>query len=333
MTETETSPVLYSAERPEWLDEFCALPEMQRLKHVGMNCGCEYTSFPRFRGLPKYSRYRHSVGAALIIWHFTGSMAQTLAGLFHDIATPVFAHTADFLYGDYMAQEHTEGRTGELIRGSEGITRLLDKYNIDPDAVTDYHIYPVADNDSPRLSADRLEYTLGNLAAYTGRTAAELQAYYDDLCVAVNEHGETELSFTGADMAYRFAHDALEMSRIYVSDEDRYAMQMLSELLGQAIKKGVLSAEELYLTEETVIEKLMSDAETAGLWRSYCVLHEIVTDREAFPGVAWRVIGAKKRRIDPFVRDHGRLSEINTQFAGEIKAFMDAPLDRAICAR
>ena len=150
MTETETSPVLYSAERPEWLNEFCALPEMQRLKHVGMNCGCEYTSFPRFRGLPKYSRYRHSVGAALIIWHFTGSMAQTLAGLFHDIATPVFAHTVDFLYGDYMAQEHTEGRTGELIRGSEGITRLLDKYNIAPDAVTDYHIYPVADNDSPR---------------------------------------------------------------------------------------------------------------------------------------------------------------------------------------
>ena len=95
MTETETSPVLYSAERPEWLDEFCALPEMQRLKHVGMNCGCEYTSFPRFRGLPKYSRYRHSVGAALIIWHFTGSMAQTLAGLFHDIATPVFAHTVE----------------------------------------------------------------------------------------------------------------------------------------------------------------------------------------------------------------------------------------------
>ena len=28
MTETETSPVLYSAERPEWLNEFCALPEI-----------------------------------------------------------------------------------------------------------------------------------------------------------------------------------------------------------------------------------------------------------------------------------------------------------------
>ena len=122
------------------------------------------------------------------------------------------------------------------------------------------------------------------------------------------------------------------MSRIYVSDEDRYAMQMLSELLGRALKRGVLRAEELYLTEETVIEKLLSDAETAGLWRAYCALHEIVTDREAFPDGAWRVIGAKKRRIDPFVRGMGRLSEMNAQFAWEIKDFMDTPLHRAICA-
>ena len=333
MPETENSPVQYSTELPEWVGRFSALPELQRLKNVGMNCGCEYTSFPRFRSIPKYSRYRHSVGTALIVWNFTGSMTQALAGLFHDIATPVFAHTVDFLYGDYMTQEHTESRTGELIRGSEGITRLLDKYGINPDAVTDYHIYPVADNDSPRLSADRLEYTLGNLAAYTGRTAAELQTYYDNLCVAVNEHGETELSFTCADTAYRFAHDALEMSRIYVSDEDRYAMQMLSEILKRAIQKGVLSAEELYLTEETVIEKLLSDAETAGLWHAYRAMHEIVTDREAFTDGAWRVIGAKKRRIDPFVRGEGRLSEINSRFAGEIKVFMDMPLDKAICAR
>ena len=32
--------------------------------------------------------------------------------------------------------------------------------------VADYHRYPIADNDSPRLAADRLEYTLGNLFNY-----------------------------------------------------------------------------------------------------------------------------------------------------------------------
>ena len=28
--------------------------------------------------------------------------------------------------------------------------------------ISDYHIYPIADNDTPQLSADRLEYTLSN---------------------------------------------------------------------------------------------------------------------------------------------------------------------------
>ena len=139
---------------------------MRQLRGVGMNCGCEYTAFPRFRGLPPYSRFRHSVGVCLIVWCFTGDMVQALAGLFHDIATPCFAHTVDFLRGDYMAQESTEDRTEGIIRASAVITRLLDKYGVAPGAVTDYHMYSIADNDSPRLSADRLEYTLGNLEGY-----------------------------------------------------------------------------------------------------------------------------------------------------------------------
>ena len=56
--------IRYCRMEPGWLREFCETPEMQRLKDVGMNCGCEYTSFPRFRNLAPYSRYRHSVGAA-----------------------------------------------------------------------------------------------------------------------------------------------------------------------------------------------------------------------------------------------------------------------------
>ena len=37
---------------------------------------------------------------------------------------------------------------------------LLKRDNIRIDEVSDYHIYPIADNDTPRLSADRFEYTL-----------------------------------------------------------------------------------------------------------------------------------------------------------------------------
>ena len=328
----EHSGLIYSADVPAWLDEFCAAPEMRRLRGVGMNCGCEYTAFPRFRGLPPYSRFRHSVGVCLIVWRFTGDMVQALAGLFHDIATPCFAHTVDFLRGDYMAQESTEDRTEGIIRASAVITRLLDKYGVAPGAVTDYHMYPIADNDSPCLSADRLEYTLGNLEGYGLCDTAVLQAYYDGIIAAEAENGAAELAFTDVDTARHFAHDALKMSRIYVADEDRYAMQMLSELLRRAVEKGVLTSEELYLTEADVIARLTGDGELCARWQEFRAMHRMLTRAEDAPDGAWRVIRAKKRYIDPLVAGRGRLSKIDAGFAAEAAAFLAAPQDAPLCA-
>ena len=124
--------------------------EMERLCRIGMNCGCEYTSFPLFRSLKeRYTRFDHSIGTAIIVWRFTHSNAQTMAALFHDIATPCFAHVVDFMQGDHMMQESTEDRTREIIEKSEYLGIILRKYGLTVDEVADYHQYPVADNDSP----------------------------------------------------------------------------------------------------------------------------------------------------------------------------------------
>ena len=68
-------------ELPPFLAELAATPPMQRLKQVGMNCGCEYTQFPLFAECPPYSRYDHSLGTAQIVWHFSGDKAAAAAAL------------------------------------------------------------------------------------------------------------------------------------------------------------------------------------------------------------------------------------------------------------
>ena len=100
---------------PEFLVQFANTPAMLRLKQVGMHCGCEYTCFPIFKHLECYSRYDHSIGVAMIIYHFTKDIKQSLAGLFHDIATPAFSHVIDFLNNDHLTQESTEDGTKEII--------------------------------------------------------------------------------------------------------------------------------------------------------------------------------------------------------------------------
>lgn len=226
---------LYAPTIPAFVAEAMESPQMRRLQNVGMNCGCEYTSFPLFQRIREpYSRFDHSVGVALLVWRFTGDIRQTLAGLFHDIATPCFAHVVDFMLGDSMTQEATEGGARAAIERSDSIQALLRQYKLATDDGADYHRYPIADNDSPRLSADRLEYTLGNLVNYEFIPRDRAKWMLDALAVLRDEDGREELGFVDPEAAAAFANGAMDMGRIYVSEPDRFSMQMLAELLAKA---------------------------------------------------------------------------------------------------
>ena len=323
----------YLSQTPELLQKLSRVPEMQRLRDVGMNCGCEYTSFKRFRRLKGYSRYAHSLGTARIVWRFTHSPEQSAAALFHDIATPTFAHSVDFLRGDALRQEATEGDTERIIRGSEAISAILREQGIDVDSVVDYHRYPIADNEAPRLSADRLEYTLGNLENFRLRPPAFLRLYLQGLCVTQNEEGQEELAFSDMATAIEFGFDALDCSRIYVSDEDRYAMQMLSELLGRALNREVLSEDDLMGTEKALLRKLQADPRCAEEWKAFRSLRELIREEALAPLELRRVIPAKKRCIDPLVAGKGRLSSLCAPFAEALQAFREQDQSQWICAK
>lgn len=323
---------IYHPEIPAFLQEAAQTPAMQRLQDVGMNCGCEYTSFPLFAGIGPYSRFDHSMGVGLIVWHFTKSKEQAMAGLLHDIATPVFAHVIDFLHGDHMIQESTEQGTAGYIGSSDELCQVLGQYEIAVEAVTDYHRYPIADNDSPQLSADRLEYTLGNAVNYgiIGREQAE--AYYGDLTVGQNEAGQPELVFCSRETAEAFAMTALECSKIYVSDPDRYAMEALAELLKQAIGRGILTEADLYRQEQDVIARLKQSA-LGAQWEQFCGYREILRRDTLGKDGNWKRIFAKKRCIDPYVKGLGRVSKLCPAFAESLRIFRAESQDYWLNAR
>ena len=103
---------ILSEDWPDFLDKYIQVPSMQRLQGVGLLCGTDWTSLYKNRFY--YSRLNHSIGVALIVWHFTRDKIQTLAGLFHDIGKGV---TTEFKKGNWHAYGHE-------IKG-ESITRRL----------------------------------------------------------------------------------------------------------------------------------------------------------------------------------------------------------------
>lgn len=101
-------------EFPNWLNDYINIKELQKQKYISVTCGTIYSDL--FESEFFFSSLDHSIAVALIIWHFTHDKKQTLAGLFHDIATPTFKHCIDFLNGDYMTQESTEDLTTQIIK-------------------------------------------------------------------------------------------------------------------------------------------------------------------------------------------------------------------------
>ena len=313
---------IYSDDFPLFIEELINTPEFKRLENVGMNCGCEYTSFPIFAKGKEYTRYKHSIGVALIIWHFTKDIKQSIAGLLHDISSPVFAHVVDFLNGDHENQESTEEKTEEIIENSKEIQKILKKYNLTTKDVYDYHMYPIADNDSPLLSADRLEYTLGNAFYYDFKSMDELKDMYDDLVVSKNEFGQDEISFKSLDKATEFASVSILNSKVYTADYDRFSMQYLADLLKLAVDKNIITLDDLYTTEDEVILKLERDEELNSKFNEFKSFSKILTSKEKPTHGYWVNIPAKRRYINPRVDSLGRVTDLSENLSKEINDFL-----------
>ena len=231
---------------------------MARLAGVGMYCGTEIPKM--YNPQVVNSTLDHSVGVALIVWNFTHDKKQALAGLFHDIATPTFKHCIDYMNGDSEKQESTEDKTEEMIAGSKVIRKLLERDGIDLAEVADYHKYPIADNDTPRLSADRLEYTLSNAVFFFDEwDLSDVKLFYDNLTVAKNEDGEDEIAFFDPEIAKEFEFGILPMFATYNSDPNRTIMQFLGDIMKSLAVKGKISVQDMYVLSESDVVDIIEN--------------------------------------------------------------------------
>ena len=94
---------------------------------------------------------------------------------------------------------------------------LLNRDGIKPEEVSDYQIYPIADNDTPMLSSDRLEYTLSNGLGATEKIWGlnEIEEVYKNIEIQENEEGIQELGFKDVEIAEKFVHTMSILSRLY----------------------------------------------------------------------------------------------------------------------
>ena len=327
---------ILSEDFPEFLNEYINTPEMLKQAKISVSCG---TIYSKMYNQMWYSSLEHSIAVALIIWHFTKDRRQTLSGLFHDIATPVFKHSIDFMNKDYEKQESTEELTTKIISESKEIMALLNRDGIKVEEVADYHIYPIADNDTPCLSSDRLEYTLSNGLGATEKiwTLDDVREIYNNIEIQKDENGIEELGFKEIAIAEKFVHTMSILSRLYRREKTLFTMQMLADIMKIMSDNNLINVAEMYnLSEKEVIERIekcnvKNISNGFKIWKNATdiLTSETIPEGKYFVNIE----KVKKRYINPLVRynnEYKRIKDISEKATNDINEALEYKTDKYV---
>ncbi len=298
--------ILCDNDYPKFLNKYLETSTMKRLSGIGHFCGSDHSKFHKIKFW--YSRLDHSVACALISWNFTKDKTQTLATLFHDLGTPAFSHTIDYMLGDYLKHESSEKKVKDIIFSSKEIKENLKKDKIKVKDIISIEYYPISENKRPKLCIDRLEGIIPTAFIWEPIiNLKDIKKIYKNLVILKNEEGKDEIGFKDVKSAEYFFEIVYKVSMLLVSNEDKIVMKLLSDIIKESIKKNIISFEELYiLSEKDILKKIKKDKDLKILLNKFINLKEIYRSKVKPKDYYYISFDSKKRHVIPLCLNKNR---------------------------
>lgn len=283
---------------PEFLDKYLKVPSLIRLKNVGYFCGMDYASKDIYDFEELISRYDHSLSVCLITYKLTKDKKASIAGLFHDIATPCFSHVIDYMNEDYEKQESTEAYTEKILRSDKCLLESLKEDNIDINDIINFKSYTIIDNDRPKVCADRIDGVILSGICWTKNlNKSNIKDIVNDMDIFKNEEDEDEIGFKTYDIAKKVLDVSKSIDIYCHTKEDNYMMELLAKITKIAINRKYISYDDLYFYNEEELFKLFKSKEDIGL-NNYIKKFETIK-KEEVPDI--KLSKVKIRNLNPLV--------------------------------
>ena len=290
--------LLFKDEIPSFLRKYLDCPTLIRLKNVGYFCGMDYASKNIYDFGEYISRFDHSLDVSLLTYKLTNSKEATLAGLFHDIATPCFAHVIDYMNKDYANQESTELLTEAIIKSDTKLLNLLKEDNIDVDDIINFKKYSIVDNDRPKLCADRLDGVILTGLFWTKNIKKEdIDNILNYLIVYKNEENELEIGVNDVKTSEIIMDVSESIDKYCHSNEDNYMMELLAKLTKYAIDNNYIGYEDLYILNEKDIHQVFESIKDIVFINDYYKFKNIKMEEVPFQEMPY----VKKRNLNILV--------------------------------
>ena len=144
--------------------------------------------------------------------------------------------------------------------------KLLERDDIQIEEIGDYKIYPIADNETPKLSADRLEYTFMNGIYYKKVwDLSTIKEIYEDIQIVQNENNIPELGFNSIEMAEKFVIGASRLWPLWVSAEDTMIMYFFADIIEKMYNEKHITKKDLYELSEKEIINLIKNCKDSSI--------------------------------------------------------------------
>ena len=222
--------------------------------------------------------------------------------------------------GDALTQESTEAYTKKIITESPELMRLLIKDGISVDDVANFKKYSILDNDTHGLCADRLDNTfLPGLANEKIWTFDGIERTYKNIVISKNEYGNDELAFKNQRIAEDYVLNSSKIFKIFMSDNNRTAMQFFADIFNSLISEGYLTYEDFYkLSDKEIMDRILNsrDGYLSTCFTDFLNTTKVYKSKENVVDKYSIKIGSKKRYVDPLIIISGspiRISHISLE--------------------
>lgn len=284
--------------KPALLDKYLNTPSLLRLKNVGYFCGMDYASKEIYSFDEYISRYDHSLTVALLTWNYTKNIRATIAGLFHDIATPCFSHVIDYMNKDYENQESTEEYTENILMKDKYLQECLKKDNILVEDISNFKKYSIVDNNRPKLCADRLDGVILTGLFWTKTiTIKDVEKIINATQIFKDEDGNQEIGFCSKEVAELVLKTSETIDVFCHSNEDNYMMELLADITKRAIENKYISYNDLYELNEKELIEILENCNNKEINNNLMIFKNI--EKENIPEMS--LTNIKVRNLNPLV--------------------------------
>jgi len=218
---------------------------LQRLK--GIN---QYGTWVLLKPEFNTTRFEHSVGVCILLKKFDASLEEQIAGLLHDISHTAFSHVIDFTYNRSEQQDVADRFYKNIIMNSE-IPDVLKEHGIDISTIINKK-FRIMKNEIPDLCADRIDYLLRDGLIINRIDKDMVEKVLNNLIIHKNE-----FVFIDKVVAKYFAEKFIEMNNVFWANTLQVTIfKLLSDAIGMAISKNVISQDDIFLTDDELYKKL-----------------------------------------------------------------------------